>query len=136
MDFVIINALVCDDVRREITNKDILIGVYSDGINIPSLPASVNICFWMKVIPKKLGRLSIELKVDLPGNPTPIQVKVEADVLAINRPFSLYTPQILYPIMKDGDIKLSARQSGLKTWNAVEKIRVEYLPPSFSAPTS
>ena len=33
--------LVCDDVRREISGKEILIGVYGDGLVVPSFPATI-----------------------------------------------------------------------------------------------
>jgi hypothetical protein len=134
MDFTIETSLICDDVRREITNKDILIGVYSYGINVPTLPASVNLCFWMLVVPKTSGKLSIEIKIELPGAPSPALLKVEGQVTTPAHPFSMFTPQATYPVFKAGEIKLYVRPAGTERWRLTNKINVEYLPPSFTAP--
>ncbi len=136
MDFTIENCLVCDDVRREISSKDILIGVYSSTINIPSLPANVNLCFWMLVLPKKLGNLVIDLKIEIPGNPNPALVKVETEVVAPIRGFSIFTPQATYPIFQVGDMKLFTRPFGTDRWRMNYKIAVDYAPPSFSTPSN
>lgn len=42
-------VLVCDDVRREITGKDIIIGVYGRDITIPSLPAQFLLALYVRV---------------------------------------------------------------------------------------
>jgi hypothetical protein len=40
--FVILSFLVCDDIRREYTGKDILIGVYNNVIIFPTFPVPVS----------------------------------------------------------------------------------------------
>ena len=37
--YKLLSVIVCDDVRTEVTKKEILIGVYSEGIVVPKLPA-------------------------------------------------------------------------------------------------
>jgi uncharacterized protein DUF6941 len=39
--FELRSFLVCDDVRREITGKEILIGVYADAMVFPAFPATI-----------------------------------------------------------------------------------------------
>lgn len=42
------HVIVCDDIRREDNGKEILIGVYSGGIVVPSFPAPLALSFWMQ----------------------------------------------------------------------------------------
>src|SRR6266436_9523709 len=45
----LLNVLICDDVRREVTGKEIIIGVYGDEMMVPSLPVSLNLSLWIRV---------------------------------------------------------------------------------------
>lgn len=57
-------ALLCDDVRREVTGKDILIGVYSDDITVTSLPATLIFSLFIRAIfPEKNKIYQIEFRV-------------------------------------------------------------------------
>ena len=42
-------ALLCDDVRREVTGKDIIIGVYGEEITTPNLPVVLVFNLFMRV---------------------------------------------------------------------------------------
>lgn len=44
--YKLLSVIVCDDVRTEVTKKEILIGVYSDGIVVPKLPAILTSLFF------------------------------------------------------------------------------------------
>lgn len=127
--------VICDDARKEITNKDIFIGVYASGINVAALPAQIALCFWMEVTPKKTGKLSIEFRIDLPGKQTPVQIRIEAEVTKADESFGIFTPQVSYPITQEGELKLFARSFGHEKWKAIRRIKVNCQPPSFPAPT-
>jgi hypothetical protein len=45
----IVSTIVCDDIRREINGKDILIGVYSGDIAVPQVPFQLQLAFWVEV---------------------------------------------------------------------------------------
>jgi hypothetical protein len=60
-------VVVCDDARRELAGKDILIGVYGGGILVPSFPVSITLCVWMELIPEQSGQLQVEISIKLPG---------------------------------------------------------------------
>lgn len=134
-DFTVSNVVVCDDARKEITNKDILIGVYASGLNLATLPTQIALCFWMEIIPKKVGKLSIEFRVDLPGKQAPVQIRIEAEVNKADESFGVFTPQLPYLITQDGELKLFARPFGHEKWKAIRRIKVNYQPPSFPAPS-
>jgi hypothetical protein len=40
------SLVVCDDIRQEVTGKEILIGVYTDTIIVPQFPAALNGLFF------------------------------------------------------------------------------------------
>jgi hypothetical protein len=57
-------VLLCDDVRREFSGKDIIIGVYSDEITVMSLPATLVFCLYIRArFPEKNKNYEIEFRV-------------------------------------------------------------------------
>jgi hypothetical protein len=106
-----INAVVmCDDIRRELTGKDILIGVYSGPMVVASFPAQVSSAFWLDVKPIEVGSAELEFRISLTGK-EPAELKIAIDVHQIgNFALSLPTLQIIAESeaeiileIKDGD---------------------------------
>jgi hypothetical protein len=50
--------IVCDDIREEKSNKDILVGVYTGDILVPAFPAIIALAAWMKVEASQLGAVA------------------------------------------------------------------------------
>jgi hypothetical protein len=46
--FFIEGVLLCDDIRREVNGKAILIGVYSGDIIVPTVPTSLGLSLWLQ----------------------------------------------------------------------------------------
>ncbi len=128
-DYEISYVIVCDDARREITGKDILIGVYASSILVFALPAQINVAFWMEVIPKKAGKLSMEFRVETPGKNAPPQMKVEAEVGKAGESFGMFTLPIPVAIVNEGELKLFTRQVGSEKWQMIKRIKLIYSPP-------
>jgi len=65
-----INAVFCDDIRREVTGKHILIGVYGGDIILPHLPAPVVLAVWVpfKRENSAEGKIPIEFRVVTTGD--------------------------------------------------------------------
>ncbi len=59
--------IVCDDVRREATGKEILIGVYGSGISVPSFPVQIALSFWMQFYSDEVIMPPIMLEFQLKG---------------------------------------------------------------------
>jgi hypothetical protein len=59
----VLQVIVCDDVRREITGKDILIGVYGREIFTPSFPLSVALTLWIRYTRNVTGPFSADFRV-------------------------------------------------------------------------
>jgi hypothetical protein len=57
-------ALLCDDVRREITGKDIIIGVYGEELTTPTFPAVLVFNLFMRArFPQPNTRYLVEFRV-------------------------------------------------------------------------
>lgn len=64
MNATYVHVLWCDDIRQEIGNKPSLMGVYTGGLLLPSLPTS-------------LSRLSLQIYICTPLNWEPEKVAIE-----------------------------------------------------------
>jgi len=90
--FNIRNALVCDDARREMNGKSILIGVYNDVIVLPQFPFIVvpKLVFYMVVNPLGNKFSTVEFRMtDSAGN----------KVFEISGGLSPYDPSESMPIV-------------------------------------
>lgn len=74
-DIEVVTALICDGVRKEVSGQDIIIGVYSDEINVTQLPLSLALTLYLRIRFKKaeptkfdfrvLGEAGIQITPDL-----------------------------------------------------------------------
>ncbi len=58
-----VHCLICDDVRQEVLSKETVVGVYTAGISVPSMPWTINVCIWMSVIWSGDGELFLEVQI-------------------------------------------------------------------------
>jgi hypothetical protein len=80
MSISIKNFVLCDDVRKEISQKDILIGVYGSGIILPFFPVNMLMAFWAELLPSDIGVHECAFKFEFPGNEEPLLVPVALEV--------------------------------------------------------
>lgn len=128
ISFTFGSVIVCDDARKEVTGKDILIGVYGGGINTNQFPTSLNLTFWFEVIPKGAGKLVVDIKVECPGSTNPVTLRLEGDVIKPDEPFSIFTPQLGYAIAYSGDIKLFVKPANKESWKLLKRVPVGHAP--------
>lgn len=64
------NVIFCDDIRRESNGKEILIGVYSSDILIPSVPTVLGISLWIQIRVRGRGTARSRLRVTDPSGGT------------------------------------------------------------------
>lgn len=55
------------DIRREKSNKDILIGVFGGGIVIQQVPAFINIALWLQVRSIEIGEHELKMRITGPN---------------------------------------------------------------------
>jgi len=56
------HCLICDDVRWEVANKETVVGIYTSGVAIPSVPWVFYASIWMNVIWSGHGEADIEIR--------------------------------------------------------------------------
>lgn len=74
------NVVFCDEVRREVTGKDILIGVYSSDIVVPSVPMLIEVALWIQFHTAGDGVVSAKVRVTDPVGNTAGQTTIEVPV--------------------------------------------------------
>jgi hypothetical protein len=75
--YTAVAALVCDDVRNEISGKEILIGVFADNVFVGVLPVNLIVCLYLRVRFGRSDLSAVKFRVLAPNG---IQVTPEASL--------------------------------------------------------
>lgn len=79
MPLEITAVLVCDDIRKEVTNKETIIGVYSGDIVVPSFPSWFNSSLWIELFAQGPGTFDLKFRVGLTGK-KPIEIGAKVTI--------------------------------------------------------
>jgi hypothetical protein len=120
--FTFFRGIVCDDVRREISGKDILIGVYQGAILVPRFPVNLLLSLWVPLQCNKPGSYPLQFRVVGPHEvqyvsgviPTIFQTKESGSVTVAGAPV---------PIQLAGEIDFQLLEPGGE-WQSVRKMPV------------
>lgn len=90
--FRLMNAVFCEDIRREDNGKDMLLGVYSGDIVVARCPTRVGMSLWLQYVsaPSVKGETGIDLRLRFDGHDEPVS-------------------QIGLPFMEEGETTLALR---------------------------
>src|SRR5215467_14267622 len=102
-------VIMCDDVRKEVSNKEILIGVYSGDIILPALPAWMPLAIWIELEPRELGKHQLEFRLSLTNKP-PVTFKVGMDVHQLSTT-SITIPGLQVFAESEGDLKFEFKEN-------------------------
>lgn len=125
-------VLLCDDVRKEMSQKDILIGVYSGRIIASAYPGVLVAAIWIQYLPKDLGNFDYELKIETPSGNPPVMVGFTLTVKEIDHS-SIAIGGLPLALERDGQIKISLRESEGE-WDLIKETRVMRGPSSVTGP--
>ncbi|MCC0013847.1 MAG: hypothetical protein H6881_08220 [Rhodobiaceae bacterium] len=117
------SIILCEDVRKEITNKEILIGVYSGNIVVKSYPTMLRLNLWVELLPDSIGERSLHLKVDTPSGNPPIEIDFKMDVNDQITPGAVTIPKLAMNIERDGEIVISFKENDGE-WAVVKRKKV------------
>ena len=118
--FAVVATVVCDDVRKEVTGKDLLIGVYGSSIVVPSFPVPITMAVWIELIPEHAGHLEIDLKINLPGNAQEFRLRYVMEIIHPGTPVVINTPQMVGAISEAGDIRVSIKAADENDWALIK----------------
>ena len=90
--FRLMNAVFCEDIRREDNGKDMLLGVYSGDIVVARCPTRVGMSLWLQYVsaPSVKGETGIDLRLRFDGHEKAVH-------------------QIGLPFMEEGETTLALR---------------------------
>jgi hypothetical protein len=57
------DSIFCDDIRQEVTNKQILIGVYASDMRVSLMPSVVPVSLWIRVQNLSAGKHPFSIKL-------------------------------------------------------------------------
>ena len=120
-DFRLVSALLCEDARKDIAGKDILIGVYSGNILVERLPGKMPITAWFNLDVHGPCIFAIEVRVLDPTERETIRGKMKLNVKAEKDSVSTSLPIFLMDIEKEGFIRVQIRRENGKWRNVIKK---------------
>lgn len=118
--FSVAAVVVCDDVRKEVSSKDIIIGAFGGSILVGSFPAQAPLAVWIEVIPHQAGRQEIDLKIEAPGIAAEFRLRFVVEILVRDEGVSIFTPQLAIPLGAPGNIVFSMKEAESEIWQIVK----------------
>jgi hypothetical protein len=123
-NIILSHVIICDDIRKEINNKLILIGVYPEDIILYKIPAEFRISLWFQFKISAPTKFGIEININgnaLKKKPDIINFQIDEtkDNLAVSeseKDLSLVIAGIPLSIQDTGNITIEYRKSGDKPW--------------------
>lgn len=105
------NVILCDDVRREVTGKDIIIGVYGGKVAVGAYPAMISAAIWIELEVDRIGRIDGEVQIATPSGNPPVSVVFQIDATELG-PSPLAVGGLPIVLEHDGEITISLREPG------------------------
>jgi hypothetical protein len=125
----ITSVILCEEVRREITTKDILLGVFPGDIASQGFPAQIPVAFWFSFKPSASGNMEFELRLLDQTNAALIELKSEILVGDNLGPAAFFTPPLRLQVVKPSKFRLQMRQGGAG-WKTIKTFGVEKIDPA------
>jgi hypothetical protein len=129
-------ALLCDDVRREVNGKEIIIGVYSEHVYITAFPAMIVVTLYMKVtLAKSNIKYPIEFRViNASGNHLVPVGKLMLETINAAYSSSVIFGPIPLQIQSPGIISFQLRPDGSDDWSTIITLDVTQAPQGGAVP--
>lgn len=126
-EFKIHNVVVCDDVRRENTGKDILVGAYPGSINMGKMPGQVVLSFWLELQFHKNGDITVEIDLKM-SSQSIAQFELAIHINDYTVHAAVATPAVLVSIPGDCRLDFLLREKGHKKWIHAKQVPVFHRP--------
>ena len=132
-----IAAIVCDDIRQEKSNKDILIGVYSNELIIHKKPARLRLSVFVLVDVLEIGETEFEIRLDGPDGPSENSIKgvfEGAQSTSSRHRIGLPFKSFVIVLASDGDLLVRFREPG-KRWRTIAVLPVRIAEDAITVST-
>ncbi len=116
------NAIFCEDIREEKSNKHILIGVFSGGVNVVKIPATIKVAVYAQIEIKGDVPKEIFIKFSGPGKGQAIlKVEVVVDETESQKYVTIATSSFGVNIEKEGILRVEMGEAEDKLQLVLEK---------------
>ena len=117
-------ALICDDVRKEITGKEIIIGVYGEDLLTPQFPITIFLSLWVRLFFPESGTFLLDFDITGPdgrhlANPQKVPVMAHRG----QRLSTIHISNIPLQIQVPGQVQFRWRPEGGE-WEKVATLNV------------
>lgn len=126
----VVNAIVCEDIRTEVSNKYILIGVFGGQINLSVSPAVIQLALFLELSPNRVGPVDLEFKIG-----EGIKGTLHFEVADTETPFGTAVGPIPVPIVAPSDLHFEWRLPSGK-WRLIRTLRIASAIAIPSIPTA
>jgi hypothetical protein len=113
-------VIFCEDIRREITEKLIFIGVYTGEVVVPAFPSPIQLAVWAEIGNMPIGKRTIELRIGI-ENKGWLNAQIQLEATA-EGPVSFVIPPMQILVEESSDFELQV-QNG-KEFETVRKKRI------------
>ena len=104
-----LSALVCDEVRREINGKDIIIGAYGGDVLIDNFPVSLSLSLWISSETSGTGDIRADIRVVNREKKVLVELKGIMNAGGRYHRSSLFTPKIRFDVDKSTELRFQLR---------------------------
>lgn len=117
------NVLVCDDIRREINGKLILIGIYSDSIVVGAFPAALKLRYYVEYLLKEGAQAEVHFRISANGISPIASIDASIEVEGAATVAALDLPPTTITFKEATTLELSFSLDG-ETWAVISSKRV------------
>ena len=122
-DIQFVTALICDDVRKETTGKDILIGVYSSNIAVASIPSELNIVFYIMAHTIESGSIEVKFRMIGPNTARLFETPVMGiEITNLDSGSIIFGTTVQF--QAEGKYVIQGSKDDGKTWTDIREIPV------------
>lgn len=121
----IAGAIVCDDIRREVNNKEIYIGVYGERMVLPAVGVTLHLAVSLLIETLETGTIPMNMQIEQPDSQK-LLVHGEVTVTEAVKPGQLNTMSVTglpVTVTQTGDITISVQQHD-EDWQVVRLLPV------------
>lgn len=129
------NIVFADDVRREVTGKDIIVGAFGGDIVVGGFPSRMVFCLWISMRARIVGEFRLEIQVLGPSGITISSMSSDIVVEKKDNNAVFVLGGIETELQQEGNIVIRARTNNSE-WEEVYSIGVRRAPPQFNQPTA
>jgi hypothetical protein len=126
-------SILCEDIRQELNNKFILLGVFSGDIKVSNIPAMIPLMFFVEMVISSIGSHTLYLRLSGPGAHS-AEITAAIQNLQVGGTSTLVGPKMEILFDQEGTFILEVSEDQ-KTWHKLLSKKVE-LDPSLNPSTT